>query len=302
LSLGRRAIVLGSAAGGGFPQWNCRCRICTLAWAGDPRVCPRTQSSLALTGNGTEWLLVNASPDIRQQIGATPELWPQTGDRHSPITSVVLTNAEIDGCAGLLTLRERQPFRLFATGAVHAALDASPVFEALDRSLVERVVVAPNASFEAAGLTLRLVPMPGKAPLYAEGDAPEIGIETGETTGLLVEGGGAPLAYLPGCAGLTETVLALLDRADPILFDGTLFTDNELVAAGLGAKTGTRMGHVPISGPGGSLDVLSRAPARRKVYVHINNTNPILVEGSPERREVEAAGIAIAHDGLEIAL
>jgi pyrroloquinoline quinone biosynthesis protein B len=255
-----------------------------------------------LSGDGSEWVVVNASPDIGQQIRATPDLWPKTGARHSPITAVVLTNAEIDGCAGLLTLRERQAFRLYATQAVHAALDASSIFEALDRSLVERIIVDPARSFDVAGLTLRLVPVPGKSPLYAEGNAPEIGIDSGETAGLLVERGARQLAYLPGCAVLSEAVLNLCHGADPVLFDGTLFDDDELITAGLGTKTGRRMGHIPISGAGGSLDAFRRWPARRKIYVHINNTNPILVDGSPERHVVEAAGIEVGHDGMEIEL
>lgn len=297
-----RALVLGSAAGGGFPQWNCRCPVCSLAWDGDPRVQARTQASLALTGNGADWVLVNAPPDIWQQIRANRDLQPKADGRDSPIRAVVLTNAEIDGCAGLLTLRERQAFRVYATDAVHAALAASPIFTALDPSLVERVVVQMGASFEIAGVTLRLVPVPGKAPLYAEGNTPEIGIETGETTGLIVETGTATLAYLPGCAHLSDKVLQLFAQADPILFDGTLFHDDEIITAGVGQKTGRRMGHVPISGPGGSLEPLSRSPARRKLYVHINNTNPILIDGSPERGAVEAAGIDVAHDGMEIGL
>ena len=297
-----RAIVLGSAAGGGFPQWNCRCRVCSLAWAGDPRVRPRSQAGIALTGTGSDWVLVNATPDLGQQIRATPELWPKAEGRHSPIVAVILTNAEIDGCVGLLTMRERQPFRLFATRAVHAALDASPVFEALDRSLVERVVVEPAMRFEAAGLSFRLVAVPGKSPLYAEGGEPEIGSEAGETAALLVEGGSAPLLHIPGCAHLSETVLTLCRGAGTILLDGTLFTDDELLTAGLGTKTGRRMGHIPISGPGGSLESFPQWPARRKIYMHINNTNPILIEDSPERAAVEAAGIEVAYDGMEIGL
>lgn len=255
-----------------------------------------------MTGTGTDWALVNASPDLGQQIRGTPDLWPQQEGRQSPIAAVILTNAEIDGCIGLLTLRERHPFRLFATRAVHAALGASPIFEALDRSLVERVTVDLGSSFEAVGLTFRLIPVPGKSPLYAEGDEPDIGSETGETTALLVGGGSAPLVYIPGCAHLSDTVLTLAGQAGTILFDGTLFADDELVAAGLGPKTGRRMGHIPISGPGGSLESFRQWPARRKIYMHINNTNPILIEDSPERAAVEAAGIEVAFDGMEIRL
>ena len=300
--VGARAIVLGSAAGGGFPQWNCRCRVCSLAWAGDPRVRRRTQASLALTGNGTEWVLVNASPDIGQQIRRHSELWPRAGSRHSPIVSVILTNAEIDGCVGLLTLRERHAFRLFATETVHAALDASPVFQVLDRRLVERVVVESASVIATAGLKLRLFSVPGKSPLYAEGEAPDIGHDVGHTSGLLIEEGAARLGYVPSCGHLSEAVLERLRGADPVLFDGTLFDDDELIASGLGAKTGRRMGHVPISGPGGSLDGFGDEPRARRIYVHINNSNPILIDGSPERNAVAARGFEVAYDGMEFAL
>jgi pyrroloquinoline quinone biosynthesis protein B len=297
-----RALVLGSAAGGGFPQWNCRCPVCALAWAGDPRVRPRTQSSLALTGDGTEWVLVNASPDLGQQLRATPALWPRAGLRHSPIAAVVLTSAEIDHCAGLLSLRERQPFALVATAAVHAALAANPIFAALDPSLVPRQVVEPGERFDAAGLALELVAVPGKAPLYAEGPSPEIGTETGEAAGLFAEAGDTRLAYVPGCAHLSDDLGARLRRADIVLFDGTLFSDDEMIVAGISAKSGRRMGHLPIAGEGGSLQALAELPARRRIYVHINNTNPVLIDGSPEAATVAAAGIEIAHDGMEIAL
>jgi pyrroloquinoline quinone biosynthesis protein B len=276
--------------------------VCELAWRGDPRVRARTQSSIALTADGDSWLLVNASPDLPHQIRSTPALWPRRPPRHSPITAVVLTNADIDHVAGLLSLRERQPFRLIATGAVHAAIAANPIFDVLDARLVERAEARPGEAIAAAGLSLALVPVPGKAPLYLEGENPEIGATGGETAALTARLGHARLAYVPGCAALTPAVLEILHHADVVLFDATLFADDEMIAAGLGEKTGLRMGHVPIGGPGGSLQALASLPARRKIYIHINNTNPILVEGSPERRQVEAAGVEVAHDGMEIDL
>ena len=298
-----RAIVLGAAAGGGFPQWNCRCPVCALAWSGDPRVTPRTQASLALTGDDAAWTLFNAAPDLGQQIRATPALWPKEARRHSPIGAVVLTSAEVDQVAGLLTLRERHPFRVIALEPVHAALEANPVFRALDRSIVERVVAQPGEAVGAtAGVSVTLVPVPGKAPLYAEGEDPTAGAETGATAGAFVTVGATRLAYVPGCAALPPSLVETLAQADALLFDGTLFSDDEMIRLGDGAKTGRRMGHMPIAGPDGSLEILKALPARRKLYVHVNNTNPILVDGSPERETIERAGFPVAIDGMEIGL
>jgi pyrroloquinoline quinone biosynthesis protein B len=204
--------------------------------------------------------------------------------------------------AGLLTLRERQPFRLIALAPVHAALDANPIFGVLAPGLVERVVAEAGRVFEATpGVRLELAPVPGKAPLYREGDSPEIGVETGETAGVFGALGPTRFAYVPGCAAVSDEVARRLAEADVALFDGTLYEDDEMIRADVGSKTGRRMGHLPIAGPGGSLDMLRKLPARRKVYVHLNNTNPVLIEGSPERRSVEEAGLEVAFDGMEIA-
>jgi pyrroloquinoline quinone biosynthesis protein B len=295
-------IVLGAAAGGGYPQWNCRCGVCRLAWDGDARVTPRTQSSLAVTGDGTSYTLLNASPDLGQQIRATRALWPREGTRDSPIGAVVLTNGDIDHIAGLLTLRERQPFRLVALAPVHAVLAADPMFRVLDDAVVERVVAKPGETIETTpGVRIALAPVPGKVPLYREGAEPEIGVETGETAGVFGLAGTIRLAYVPGCAAFTDALMGRLSQADVVLFDGTLFEDDEMIRAEVGTKTGRRMGHLPIAGRGGSLDVLQQLDVSRTIYVHLNNTNPVLIEGSPERRAVEDAGIEIAHDGMEIA-
>jgi len=262
----------------------------------------RTQSSIAMTAEGDAWVLLNASPDLREQIRAAPALWPRQGLRDSPIRSVVLTNADVDHVAGLLSLRERQPFRLIALPPVHAAVRASAIFDVLAPDMVDRSFVEPGERIEVAGLAIELFPVPGKVPLYQEGPELRIGAETGETTGVIVGHDGRKLAYVPGCAALSPSVLDRIAEADVLLFDGTLFTDDEMIRAGVGAKTGRRMGHIPISGPDGSLATLRQLKAPRKIYIHINNTNPILVEGSPERRAVEAAGFEVAHDGMEIAL
>lgn len=296
-----KALVLGAAAGGGFPQWNCRCAVCTLAWSGDPRVRRRTQSSVAVSRDGSTWTLLNASPDIREQIAATPAIWPSGAGRHSPIASVVLTNADVDHVAGLLTLRERQAFDLIALPAVHEALAMNPIFDVISAS--RPVFAEPDVPWQTQdGLNVELFTVPGKAPLYLEGDDPKLGSEGGETAGALVRDGKRSLAYVPGCADLSPAVRAKIADADAILFDGTLFSDDEMIDAGLGAKTGRRMGHVPVAGPDGSLRALAALPARRKIYVHINNTNPVLIDGSPERREVEGAGLEVAYDGMEIEL
>ncbi|MFL5324314.1 MAG: pyrroloquinoline quinone biosynthesis protein PqqB [Microvirga sp.] len=297
-----RALVLGAAAGGGFPQWNCRCAVCALAWDGDPRVTPRTQSSVAVTGDNGSWALLNASPDLPQQIRANADLWPRGSLRDSPIGTVVITSADVDHVAGLLSLRERQPFRLVALAPVHADLRDNPVFGVLADGVVERVEARPGEPVETAGLTLELVPVPGKAPLYREGTDPAIGSEAGEATAVIARAGRTTLAYVPGCAALTPALLERLGTADILLFDGTLYSDEEMIAAGVGTKTGRRMGHLPIAGPGGSLERLRRLPARRKIYIHINNTNPILIAGSPERAAIEAAGFEAAFDGMEISL
>jgi pyrroloquinoline quinone biosynthesis protein B len=296
-------LVLGAAAGGGYPQWNCRCRVCSLAWGRDPRVRPRTQSSLAASGDGKTWTLFNASPDIGAQICVNDALWPREGLRHSPVGAAVLTNGDIDHLAGLLTLREGHSFSIYALEPVHDALAANPIFAALDSTLVRRIIVKPDTPFEPTpGISVMLVPVPGKVPLYLEAEAPVIGGRGGETAAAFVRSARGAAAYVPGCASLPADLLSRLQDADILLFDGTVFVDDEMISAGVGAKTGRRMGHMPISGEGGSLDILRGLPARRKIYVHINNTNPILIDGSPERRVVEAAGFVVAHDGMELDL
>ncbi len=296
------AIVLGSAAGGGFPQWNCRCPTCLLAWAGDARVRPRTQASLAVTGDGENWLLINASPDLPQQLRQSKALHPRSGTRGSPIKAVVLTGAEIDQVAGLLSLREREAFTLYATAATLAALADNAMFAVLAPDLVIRRAAVPGESLALpGGLQAQLFLVPGKVPLYLEDENPETASETAANVGVELSCGGARMAYIPGAAAVTAAMVERIARADAVFFDGTLFRDDEMIASGTGTKTGRRMGHMPIEGAGGSLAALGRVAARR-IYLHINNTNPILVEGSPERLQVERAGWEIAEDGMEIAL
>ena len=298
-----KAIVLGSAAGGGVPQWNCRCAVCELARAGDPRVQPRTQSSLALSQDGDHWLVVNASPDIRQQIAATPRLHPRHGARHSPIAAVLLTNGDVDHVAGLLTLRESEPFRLYATATTQESVDANRIFSVADPAFVPRLPVRMNEVFEPVpGLAVELFAVPGKVPLWLEDEGMTIGDATETTVGLEVATAGRRLLYIPGCAAVTDAVKRRIDGADALLFDGTMWTDDEMIEASLGHKSARRMGHVPMSGAGGSIDELSGVAVGRRVYVHINNTNPALVVGAKERETVEASGWEIGYDGMEIAL
>jgi pyrroloquinoline quinone biosynthesis protein B len=296
------AIVLGSAGGGGYPQWNCLCASCRLAWSGDKRVKPRSQASLAVSADGEHWTLINASPDLRAQLMATPQLRPRGEARGSPIAAVVLTGAEVDQIAGLLTLRERQPFELFATAQTHATLNANPIFGVLAADVVNRNVVAPETPFALpGGLTAELFAVPGKVPLYLEdGKAPAVA-DDGGNVGAELTLGSRRLIYVPGAAAMTQGLQQRLANADVVLFDATLFTDDEMIAAGVGEKTGRRMGHMPLAGQGGSLAALAKLRGRR-ILTHINTTNPILIEGSPERNKVEAAAFEIAEDGMEIVL
>lgn len=295
------AVVLGSAAGGGFPQWNCGCRLCRLVRQGDPRVQPATQASVAITGDGESWMVIGASPDLRQQLSQTPLLWPRTDRRDSPISSVVLTGGDVDAIAGLLVLRERQPFTLFAPAPLLDLLAENDVFNVLDPAIVRRVAVTPLQPTSCEGnLTLTLLPMPGKVPLYREQPA-ATDTQAGPSYAAMVQANGRSVIVATACADIDETVLRHLQAAHVLFFDGTLFTDDEMITAGLGSKTGTRMGHVPISGSNGALARLAALPARR-ILLHINNTNPILLRDSPQRREVEAAGFEVAFDGMEVPL
>jgi pyrroloquinoline quinone biosynthesis protein B len=296
------ALVLGAAAGGGFPQWNCRCPVCRLAWAADLRVRPRTQASLAVTADGENWVLINASPDLSQQLRQSKALHPRTGTRASPVKAVLLTGAEIDQVTGLLSLREREPFTVCGTAATLASVADNPMFGVLAPDLVTRWAAVPGETIALpGGLQAELFLVPGKAPLYLEGENPETASETAANVGVELSAAGASITYIPGAAAVTSAMMERIARTDVVFFDGTLFRDDEMIASGTGTKTGRRMGHMPIDGRDGSLAALDGVAARR-IYVHINNTNPILVEGSPERALVERAGWDIAEDGMEIAL
>ena len=296
-----RAIVLGSGAGGGVPQWNCRCRVCRLAWAGDPRVRPRTQSSLAVSADGERWLLLNASPDLRRQIVDTPALHPRGEDRQSPIVAVLPTNADVDHVTGLLTLRERQPLTLYATHRTLDTLAANRIFEVLAGDVVARRAVPLGEPFEPLpGLSVELFTVPGKVALWLEEGEVATDVESEGTVGVAVEAGGRRLLYVPGCARMTPALAARIAHAHVVLFDGTLYDDEEMIREGLGDKTGRRMGHMPMTGEGSSLDAFAAHAGLRRIFVHVNNSNPALIEGSPEARRVEEAGWEVGFDGMEL--
>lgn len=299
-----KAVVLGAAAGGGFPQWNSNADGCRRARAGDPSALPRTQASLAVSADGERWFLVNAAPDLREQIARTPVLHPREGLRSTPIAGVILTGGDVDVIAGLLTMRERQPFTLYATARIHDVLDANPIFEVLARDIVMRRTVALDEAIDlGGGLTVELFAVPGKVPLYLEqGDAmPAIQIDE-TTVAAVVSDGAHRLFYIPGCAAMTPELSTRLDGADAVFFDGTLWRDDEMVAAGLSPKTGRRMGHMSLSGPDGTIAAFRDIEVGRKLIIHINNSNPILLGDSPERAEAEAAGWTVAYDGLDLTL
>lgn len=311
-----RLRIIGSAAGGGFPQWNCNYHLSRRARAGEGGLVARTQSSIAASADGDNWVLFNASPDIREQIAANPVLHPRAPGalRNSPIKAVVLTNADVDHIAGLLTLREKQPFNLYASRRILDALAANPVFNVLDAELVKRIelplgsVTALEGPDGPLGIEIETYAVPGKIALFLEdgSDPVNYGSEAGDTIGVRIAEPGAGAAhhahYIPGCARVTDELRERLSGAGCLLFDGTVYTDTEMPDAGVGAKTGKRMGHIAMSGEDGAIAALADTPVARRIFVHINNTNPVLDPASPERKAVEAAGWQVGFDGQEIEL
>jgi pyrroloquinoline quinone biosynthesis protein B len=305
-----RIRVLGAAAGGGFPQWNCNCEICRRAWSGT--VPPQTQASLAVTADDENWFLLNASPDLRAQILATPPLQPRRPGRDTPIAGAVLTNGDVDALAGLLSLRESQPLAVYATGRVLATLAANPIFAVLNPERVARRTLALGQRVDLmtqegrpTGLRVEAFSVPGKVALYLEDAAIEqrLAQRSEDTVGLEIStADGKRFFHIPACAALDDELGARLRNAPLLFFDGTLWADHEMIRAGLGTKTGRRMGHLSVSGPEGSMAALAALGIERKLFIHINNTNPILCAGSAERATVEAAGWEVARDGLDIRL
>jgi pyrroloquinoline quinone biosynthesis protein B len=302
--------VLGAAAGGGFPQWNSHAPACRRARSGDAAALPRTQTSVAVSADGLRWFLLNASPDVRQQIEDSADLHPREGLRSSPICGVILTSGEIDAIAGLLSLRERQPFTIYATTKVLATLAANPVFGVLAEDVVKRQPVALGRALpllapagEHCGLTLDMFAVPGKTPLYCETGEGLPPITIGEdTVGIRIGDAHSHLYFIPGCAAIGPELESRLRGAELVLFDGTLWSDDEMIRSALGSKTGRHMGHMSLSGPDGTIAAFLPLGVRRKVLVHINNSNPVLLEDSAERAELQAAGWEVAWDGMELEL
>ncbi|HEX6958326.1 MAG TPA: pyrroloquinoline quinone biosynthesis protein PqqB [Ferrovibrio sp.] len=302
-------VVLGSAAGGGFPQWNCNAATSAGMREGRMRARARTQVSLAVSADGERWLLLNASPDFRQQVAQTQCLWPKAAPRHSPVEAVLLTGAEIDQVAGLLSMRESQPFTLWATERVHSLLAENPIFSALNPAYVGRRSFALSTPFEITGAngTMNLMAtayaVPGKVPLFLEGrHAENLAGGPEDTIGVEISGGGGSFHYIPGCARMTQALRQRLRDAALVFFDGTLWSDDELIKLEISSKTGQRMGHMSISGEGGTIAAFANLGVRRKILVHINTTNPILDEDSKERRILASHGWEVGEDGMRISL
>ncbi|MDB5653967.1 MAG: pyrroloquinoline quinone biosynthesis protein PqqB [Tardiphaga sp.] len=307
-----RVIVLGAAAGGGVPQWNCGCTVCRTARE-QPSL-QGSQASIAFSVDDNHWFLVNASPDLRQQLIATPQLHPKDGQlRHTPIAGVILTNGEVDAVAGLLSMREGSPFALYAHPRVLAILTANSIFNVLNEKNVHREAIAIDTSFEPtlpdgapSGLTVLPFAVPGKSAWYLEGEAhPAGGAEDdGDTLGLRIEdkASGQCFFFVAACARVTPALQQRLHGAPLVLFDGTVWRDSELIDAGLGVKTGQRMGHLSMSGDDGAIAMLSGCEIAQKVFLHINNSNPALLPDSPQRALLQQAGWQIGHDGMEITL
>jgi pyrroloquinoline quinone biosynthesis protein B len=300
-----RVRVLGSAAGGGFPQWNCGCDNCRDARAGATGLRARTQESIAVSGDGESWFLINASPEIRSQIEAFPGLWPRA-KRHSPIAGILFSNGDLDHCLGLLSLRESHALVVHATAAMRDGFrQGNVLYRTLERfegQLDWRpVVLGEEQALGATSLRVTAVPIAGNLPLHLKTlrvPSPE------DNVGYVIrdERTGGRLAYLSGVAGPSPELERAVAGADVVFFDGTFWTSDELIAAGLGTRRAEDMSHWPISGPGGSLEFLSKLPARRRIFIHVNNTNPMLREGGPERAELARRGVEVAVDGMEVEL
>ena len=307
-----RVVILGAAAGGGVPQWNCGCPVCRTARNEHPEI-QSTQASIAITGDGEHWFLINASPDLRQQLIATTQLHPKAGKlRHSPISGVILTNGEIDAVAGLLSMREGSPFTIYAHPRVLSILQDNSIFNVLSEKNVSRQPIELDRAFEptlpdGSPSAIEIVPfaVPGKSAWYLEGkNHPAASDGAGDTLGLRIvdKTTGKYFCFVAACATVTEDVKTRLAGAPLVFFDGTVWRDDELIAAGLGNKTGQGMGHIAMSGDTGAIAILADLKIGRKIFLHINNSNPALLHDSEEREIAERAGWQIAADGTEITL
>jgi pyrroloquinoline quinone biosynthesis protein B len=298
-------VVLGTAAGGGVPQWNCGCANCRAARTTHPEL-RSSQASIAVSADGANWFLINASPDLRQQLTDTPALHPRPGTlRHSPIAGIILANGEVDAIAGLLTLREGTPFTVYGHERVLSLLKSNSIFNVLKSGIVNRRPIAPGVTFtplladgSPSGLEILPFAAPGKPALFIEDTATP---DEGDTLGFVIRDTAhtTRIVFLAACAEITDAVTRHLRGADLVFFDGTLWRDDELIHLGLGQKTGQRMGHMAMQS---TIPALAGLDIGEKFFLHINNSNPALHPGSPERQAVEQAGWRIPADGLEITL
>jgi pyrroloquinoline quinone biosynthesis protein B len=301
-----RLVLLGTAAGGGFPQWNCWCPICRTGRSDPRRAFPRTQSTAAISTDGERWFLLNASPDIRTQLACLPGTMP-AGVRHVPVEGIITTDAELDHTLGIVLLREARNLQLYATAAVRSILERDSRLLPVTRAFAEVMVTE--------------MPLGTRIPLrYRDGQSSDISVEaftvaaglprfaseagTGHTVGLAIrdEVTGGSCAFVPGCGALDSSLLARFEQTDLLLFDGTFWTDDELIRLGIADRRALEMDHLPVSGADGSLAHLTRLRRPVKVYTHINNTNPMLIERSPERQMVESAGVQVASDGMSFTI
>jgi pyrroloquinoline quinone biosynthesis protein B len=307
-----RVVVLGAAAGGGVPQWNCGCPVCLMARGEQPEL-QSTQASIAFSADGAHWFLVNASPDLRQQLINTPQLHPRKGAlRHSPIAGVILTNGEIDAVAGLLSMREGSPFAIYAHAKVLTILKSNSIFNVLSEKHVARVPIEVDQAFEPklpdgapSGIEILPFTVAGKGAWYLEGKAHPGGNDgAGDTLGLRIRDKATDkhFFFLAACADVNDELKARLNGAALVFFDGTVWRDDELIAAGLSTKTGQGMGHIAMSGHKGAIESLADVAIDRRIFLHINNSNPALLHGSAERKIAEHAGWQIPADGTEIVL
>jgi len=307
-----RVVVLGAAAGGGVPQWNCGCEVCRKARGEHPEL-RSTQASIAVSADGEHWFLINASPDLRQQLVATPQLHPAKGRlRHSPIAGVILTNGEIDAVAGLLSMREGSPFTIYAHPKVLAILKANSIFDVLSEKNVRREPIAINVAFEpvlgdgkGSGMEIEPFTVPGTSAWYLRDKMhPGGNASEGDTLGLCIrdKATNRHFCFIAACAEVTDALKSRLAGAPLVFFDGTVWRDDEMIAQGLGTKTGQGMGHISMSGTSGAIESLAGLDIDRKVFLHINNSNPALLAGSAERKALELAGWQIPADGTEFVL
>jgi len=300
-----RVKILGSGAGGAFPQWNCGCSNCRRLRLGSFHGSARSQAQVAVSGDGEAWFLLNASPDLRYQIEATPELRPRDMGRNSPIRGVILSGADLDLCLGLLLLREWHSLQVYSTAGVRAAITGgNRFFSTLERmpgqlnwQEVDQGTAHP---FQCDCLRFSLLPLGGHYPSWVASSS-ECPAEQA-VSAIAIETGSQSLAYLPGLPRVTPELVETLSACDVLLIDGTFWSEEELIQVEPNGRRASEIGHVPMSGSGGTLEALSDLGGVRRIYIHINNTNPVLDESGPEYRAIREAGWELAFDGMEIEL